>query len=145
MRDVRKMAEIWPIAEAALRAGGCFRLWPSGRSMLPLLREGRDSVLLLPPTDLQRFDILLVRTPDGQFYLHRAVTLTEAEVDRYSSHSLRATFITLSFSAGVPERDIAAVSSHKSAAIREYDRRSAEAHAQIHYLAGTSTSPTNDA
>lgn len=74
------MAEIWPIAEAALRAGGCFRLWPSGRSMLPLLREGRDSVLLLPPTDLQRFDILLVRTPDGQFYLHRAVSLTEAEV-----------------------------------------------------------------
>ena len=75
MRDVRKMAELWPIAEAALAAGGCFRLWPSGRSMLPLLREGRDSVLLAPPTDLRRYDILLVRSPDGQFYLHRAIGL----------------------------------------------------------------------
>ena len=52
LRDVRKMAEILPFAEAALNAGGCFRLWPSGRSMLPLLREGHDSVLLLPPTGI---------------------------------------------------------------------------------------------
>lgn len=75
MRDVRKMAEIWPIAEEVLRAGGCFRLFPSGRSMLPLLREGRDSVLLLPPTDLRRYDILLVRAPNGRFLLHRAIAL----------------------------------------------------------------------
>ena len=80
MRDVRKMAEILPFAEAALNAGGCFRLWPSGRSMLPLLREGHDSVLLLPPTDLRPLDILLVQAPDGQFYLHRAVRLTETDV-----------------------------------------------------------------
>jgi hypothetical protein len=48
--------------------------------MLPLLHEGRDSVLLLPPTDLRRYDILLVRTPDGQFYLHRAIALTDTSV-----------------------------------------------------------------
>ena len=80
MHDVRKMAEIWPIAEVALRAGGCFRLWPSGRSMLPLLHEGRDSVLLLPPHDLRRGDILLVRSPEGRFYLHRAIALTGTKV-----------------------------------------------------------------
>lgn len=61
--------------EAVLAAGGCFRLWPRGRSMLPLLREGRDSVLLATPDGAEVGDILLVRTPDGRFLLHRAVAL----------------------------------------------------------------------
>lgn len=63
--------------EAVLAAGGCFRLWPRGRSMLPLLREGRDSVLLTSPDGAEVGDILLVRTPDGRFLLHRAVALEE--------------------------------------------------------------------
>jgi integrase len=70
-------------------------------------------------------------------YLVLSGAATEEEVRAYSSHSLRATFITLSFSAGVAERDIAAISDHKSNAIRGYDRRSIEAHAQVAYLGGS--------
>lgn len=69
-----------------------------------------------------------------RYYLRESESVPEDEIAGYSSHSLRATFITLSFSAGVPERDIAAVSDHKSNAIRGYDRRSIEAHAQSDYL-----------
>ena len=78
--DSRPIAELWPLCEAALAAGGYFRLWPRGRSMLPLLREGLDSVLLAAPTDIRCGDILLVRTPEGKFLLHRAVALTEDTV-----------------------------------------------------------------
>ena len=45
--------------------------------MRPLLREGRDSVLLSVPEEICRGDILLVRYGD-RFLLHRAVRV-EAE------------------------------------------------------------------
>ena len=80
MRDVKKMADIWPLAEAALLSGGCFRLWQRGQSMLPLLREGRDSVLLTAPDDIRLYDILLVRAPNGRFLLHRAIALDSETV-----------------------------------------------------------------
>ncbi len=70
--DKRKTEELLPFMEAAFAVGGYFRLYPSGRSMLPLLREGTDSVLLARPDVIRRGDILLVRTEDG-FLLHRAV------------------------------------------------------------------------
>ena len=80
MLDSRPIAELWPLISAALEAGGCFRLWPRGRSMRPLLREGRDSVLPVPPEGLLLGDIALVRTEGGRFVLHRVIALTESSV-----------------------------------------------------------------
>ena len=77
MLDARPMAELWPMIEATLAAGGCFRLWPRGGSMRPLLREGVDSVLLYPPKDLAPLDIVLLREESGRFLLHRIVSLCE--------------------------------------------------------------------
>ena len=48
--------------------------------MLPLLREGRDSVLLAAPEDIAVGDLLLVRTEEGGFLLHRAIALNERSV-----------------------------------------------------------------
>jgi len=60
---------------------------------------------------------------------------TYLQATAYSSHSLRATFITLSSQAGVSEADIAAISGHKSMHIlRGYDRSLPEHHAQTDYL-----------
>lgn len=57
------------------------------------------------------------------------------EAEAFSSHSLRATFITLSSQAGVQEASIAQVSGHKSMRVlRTYDRSSVERHAQVAYL-----------
>lgn len=53
----------------------------------------------------------------------------------FSSHSLRATFITLSSQAGVSEGKIAAVSGHKDMnTLRGYDRSTVEQFAQTAYL-----------
>lgn len=55
--------------------------------------------------------------------------------EAFSSHSLRATFITLSSQAGVAEASIAQVSGHKSMRVlRSYDRSTVERHAQVAYL-----------
>ena len=43
--------------------------------MLPLLREGIDSVLLAPPHNVQLHDIVLARLPNGSFLLHRVAAL----------------------------------------------------------------------
>lgn len=61
----------------------------------------------------------------------------ELQAGAFSSHSLRATFITLSNQAGVAEKDIAKVSGHKDmTTLRGYDRTAIEQAAQADYLAG---------
>ena len=77
--ESRPIAELIEMIEAVTAAGGCFRLYPRGRSMLPILREGIDSVTLTAPKDLGRGDILLVRV-DGGYVLHRAILVTDTAV-----------------------------------------------------------------
>ncbi len=80
MLSERRTEELLPLMEAAFAAGGYFRLWPRGRSMLPLLREGVDSVLLAPPKEIALDDILLIKAGDGSFLLHRAVAMDEGGI-----------------------------------------------------------------
>ena len=46
LRTEFDMRELYPLLSEVLESGGEFRLYPKGTSMLPLLREGEDSVLL---------------------------------------------------------------------------------------------------
>lgn len=63
-----------PLICEVIGDGGEFRLYPRGTSMLPLLRQGRDSVALVKPTEkLKRGDILLYQRTSGQYVLHRVV------------------------------------------------------------------------
>lgn len=41
------LAEYVPLIEEVISSEGEFRLFPRGTSMLPLLRQGRDSVILV--------------------------------------------------------------------------------------------------
>lgn len=51
---------------------------PRGTSMLPFLKEGRDTVTLAPPPKrLKKYDIPLYRRKNGQYVLHRAVKVDE--------------------------------------------------------------------
>ena len=60
-----------------LDSGGEFRLYPRGTSMLPLLRQGKDSVALRkldrPP---RKHDILFYQRADGSYILHRVKAAT---------------------------------------------------------------------
>lgn len=64
--------EIWELAEPVIASGGEFRLFHKGISMMPLLRQGIDSVVLSKLNrEPKRFDIVAYRRANGQFVLHR--------------------------------------------------------------------------
>ena len=47
-----------------------------GKSMLPLIREGKDLVVICPaPSALKRNDVILYKRNDGQYVLHRIVAI----------------------------------------------------------------------
>lgn len=72
------LAEILPAMEETLAAGGTVKLPITGTSMLPLLVQGRDTVLLKKPEGrLSKYDIPFYRRTDGTFVLHRILEVGE--------------------------------------------------------------------
>ena len=72
------LADAIEVIEEVLSGGGEFRMYPKGTSMLPLIVQGRDSVVLKKRTDqpnrpLKRHDIAFYRRRNGQFVLHRVM------------------------------------------------------------------------
>ena len=69
-----RMEDIMPLIREALSAGQSVRIYPMGTSMLPMLRQKVDSVLLSPITGkLQKYDIPLYQRDNGKYVLHRIV------------------------------------------------------------------------
>ena len=77
MSDPIYISEYDSLIREVLASGGEFRLYPRGTSMLPLLRQGIDSVALRsmdrPP---RKFDILFYQRQDGSYVLHRVKDVT---------------------------------------------------------------------
>lgn len=62
------------IVEEKLNSGGTVTFTPKGTSMLPMLRDGEDVVVLSKPEGrLHLFDIPLYRRSNGSYVLHRIV------------------------------------------------------------------------
>jgi hypothetical protein len=69
---VTRLDALMPLIRERLEAGQTVRFSPMGISMLPMLRQGKDSVVLSPvPEKLKKYDLPLYRRPDGQYVLHR--------------------------------------------------------------------------
>ena len=67
-----------PLIRERLDAGSSVRFYPLGTSMLPMLRQGQDAVVLSPlPEQLHRFDLPLYRRDNGQYVLHRIIALSD--------------------------------------------------------------------
>lgn len=67
-----------PLILEALNAGKSVRFSPMGVSMLPMLRQGIDTVTLSPlPEHLSKYDIPLYRRTNGKYVLHRIVAVDE--------------------------------------------------------------------
>ena len=63
-----------PLFEESFAVGKTVRFSPRGISMLPMIRQGVDDVVLSPVTGkLQKYDIPFYRRDDGTFVLHRIV------------------------------------------------------------------------
>jgi integrase len=114
-----------------LRAHG---ITPEGTPDAPLFPHVRGTSV--------QVDERLINASDAVTHIVRGVLIdagiVEAdEVQAYSSHSLRSTFITLSAQSGVSEAKVAAISGHKNLTVlRGYDRTSEELAAQTNYLNG---------
>lgn len=68
--------ELLPLIREQIALGGSVRIAPRGTSMLPMLRQGVDTVVLSPvPDRLRKYDIPFYRRDDGQFVLHRIVAV----------------------------------------------------------------------
>ena len=72
------LADTIDIIEEVLASGGEFRMYPRGTSMLPLIVQGKDSVVLRRSINpLVKNDIAFYRRDNGQFVLHRIVKVSK--------------------------------------------------------------------
>ena len=68
------LEQVMPVMLEQLARGSSVRLYPKGTSMLPMIRQGVDSVELSPLTGkLKKYDLPLYRRDNGQYVLHRIV------------------------------------------------------------------------
>ena len=67
-----------PLIREQLDNGKTVRLSPRGTSMLPMLRQGQDRVVLSPvPDRLKKYDLPLYQRSNGQYVLHRIIETGE--------------------------------------------------------------------
>lgn len=52
----------------------------NGRSMRPFIEGGRDSVVLVKPGTVKRFDVVLARTEDNRHVVHRVLAVEGGRV-----------------------------------------------------------------
>ena len=70
--------EVMPVIKDRLANGTSVWIYPKGVSMLPMIRQGIDRVLLSPvPDKLQKYDLPFYQRDNGQFVLHRIVGVGE--------------------------------------------------------------------
>ena len=75
---VERLEVLMPVFQEALQQGQSLRFSPRGTSMLPMIREGIDSVVLAPiQGKLKKYDLPLYRRDDGKYILHRIVQVGE--------------------------------------------------------------------
>lgn len=69
-----RLEQLMPIITECLSEGRKVKFAPRGISMLPMLRQGIDSVVLSPvPDKLKKYDLPLYQRDDGHYVLHRVV------------------------------------------------------------------------
>lgn len=72
------LEELMPLIQERLAAGQQVSFFPQGTSMLPMLRQGKDSVVLSAVTEqLKKYDLPLFRMDNGKYVLHRIIQASD--------------------------------------------------------------------
>lgn len=75
---VDDMHVLMPLILERLEAGQSVRFYPRGLSMLPMLRQDIDSVVISAiAKPLRKYDILLYQRKNGKYVLHRVIKARE--------------------------------------------------------------------
>ena len=73
-----RLEQAVPLIRELLAMGRTVQFGPRGKSMRPMLRQGRDKVVLSAVTGrLKKYDLPLYQRDDGQYILHRIVEIGE--------------------------------------------------------------------
>ena len=72
-----KMEAIMPFIKEQIESGVMSKLIVTGTSMTPMLRSGKDSVLLKEVETLKKGDIILYKRQNGRYVLHRIIGVKE--------------------------------------------------------------------
>lgn len=66
--------ELEPIILEKLASDGIVSFSSHGTSMMPMLRDGKDSIdLIKKPDKIRKYDVIFYKRDDGHFVLHRVV------------------------------------------------------------------------
>ena len=69
---------LMPLIREQLASGASVRIHPRGTSMLPMIREGIDSVVLSSVSENpKKYEVILYQRENGQYVLHRLVKAGE--------------------------------------------------------------------
>ena len=71
------LKDFWPVMKEVIESGGEFTFYPHGTSMLPLIRQGKDQVVLVKPENIKVGDMVFYQRDNGQFVLHRLVKIAK--------------------------------------------------------------------
>lgn len=134
-----QLDNLMPLFHERLAAGQKIKFNPRGISMLPMLRQGIDSVTLSPlPDKLKKYDLPLYQRDDGKYILHRVIAAGDTytccgDNQFYPEHGLRhdqMIALVTSFSRGEKEHSVRETSYklycrfwHYSRPIRHFWRR----------------------
>lgn len=77
-KKIITLNEIYPTIKETLESGGTVELPITGTSMFPLLKAGRDTVIIKKSDEYSVGDIIFYRRNDGHFVLHRIVGTDES-------------------------------------------------------------------
>lgn len=73
------LTEFWPVMKEVIDSDGEFTFHPRGISMLPLIRQGEDEVVLVKAKNIKAGDVVFYLRDNGQFVLHRVVKIKNGE------------------------------------------------------------------
>ncbi len=74
VEEFSMQGDLMPLFMERLAAGQTVRFSPKGISMLPMLRQHVDSVIIAPVSGkLKKYDLPLYRRDDGKYILHRII------------------------------------------------------------------------
>ena len=72
------ISQIMPMLCKSIEGGKSVSFKPKGTSMLPLIKQGIDSVKISPVSGkLKKYDIIFFKRDNGQYVLHRIVKIGE--------------------------------------------------------------------
>ena len=69
------ITELAPFIVDSLNEGKAVKLTVTGNSMFPLFRDDKDSVIIEKADSFKKYDIVLYHRPNGQYVLHRIVSV----------------------------------------------------------------------